>query len=495
MTSVIDDEFDDSFILAAEDWPPNEFDQKHKFSKHDESIIRKLVAHGPILLRGGRGSGKSALMIAAHHRMKEFYGERILSFYISLRYLPLLRSQGSDYDRHFSIWLTGKIRSELADQNIDIEFPNVDDSTSLQTSILQLSERIGKRIVLLFDDAAHIGREKPLTEFFDIFRALSTSTVSCKASIYPGVTEFGKRFDVYNDATVIDIVRNDRHGDFNQFFHNVLKERYPQFSRKSFRTGFDPERFAGIVGRAVVGNMRAFIFACNRFRERDSIGLSELGEGFVRLAEEYYWPLLDEVSPKLGSYEPFVEPTREMGEKLFGFSAARNAESLLIHRDIVQHYSKVFEILEYVGFISRREASRALKSGGRGTVFSLNLCNLLERTSGTRFTSEKLDEWIVSPKDPSEIHRSSSELQSIVLPDLNEDRDLSILEMDISTLQRSSAYPYGLTENKIERLRDAGFDTVGRVAEASDTDIKSIQTIGDTYLRRIRDVVYQAIWM
>lgn len=87
---------------------------------------------------------------------------------------------------------------------------------------MQLSTKIQKRIVLFFDDAAHIGRETSLKEFFDIFRTLSSNTVSCKAAIYPGVTEFGSRFDLLNDANVIDIARNEENPSFSSFSRKLL---------------------------------------------------------------------------------------------------------------------------------------------------------------------------------------------------------------------------------------------------------------------------------
>ena len=56
------------FILAAEDCPPEIFNKLHKFSKYEERIINSLIAHGPVLIRGGRGSGKSALLIRDRRR-------------------------------------------------------------------------------------------------------------------------------------------------------------------------------------------------------------------------------------------------------------------------------------------------------------------------------------------------------------------------------------------------------------------------------------------
>jgi hypothetical protein len=34
------------------------------------------------------------------------------------------------------------------------------------------------------------------------------------------------------------------------------------------------------------------------------------------MATDYYWPLMEEVAPKLGVYEPLVEPAREVMEAI-----------------------------------------------------------------------------------------------------------------------------------------------------------------------------------
>ena len=50
-------------ILAAEDCEESQFSSLHCFTDYEERIIKSLMAHGPVLLRGGRGSGKRGLTI------------------------------------------------------------------------------------------------------------------------------------------------------------------------------------------------------------------------------------------------------------------------------------------------------------------------------------------------------------------------------------------------------------------------------------------------
>jgi hypothetical protein len=496
----VDEDTDAALILAAEECPPQQFSALHKFSAHDELIVRKLISHGPVLIRGGRGSGKSALLIEAHRRMRD--ARAVLPVYVSLRYLPLLQSDGDEYISHFCKLLSRKIQDELDEEAIVDSFPEVADQASLQEALLDLAQKLQKRIVLLFDDAAHIGREKPLEVFFDLFRTISSNLVSCKASIYPGVTRFGTRFDVYNDSTVIEISRSDVSKD-SAFFLDVLRARYPALAlTERYSDRLSPAKFSSLLGRAVVGNMRGFILACNRFDATPKISIPDVNSCLLEMATDYYWPLMDEVAPKLGVYEPLVEPARELVEAIVEHAVrpARDRRSIaqdrvLIHRQLISHYAKIFEILEYLGFLARREASRAMKSGGRGGVFAINLCNLIDKMPSQRLTIEAMDDWISGALEISEIHASGNVFSSIQIPVLADERGLSILDKEIDVLKKSPAYPYGLTNDKLARLKGAGFLKVGQLAGASDYDLKQIEYVGSATVRRVRDVVLQAIWM
>ena len=500
MSYSVDHNDDSGLILAAEECPPENFEKYHSFSSYDNVIVRKLTAHGPVLIRGGRGSGKSALLLEAYRRMAA--SDTVFPVYVSLRYLPLLQSDGEEYIHHFCALLSEQIQKELSKRNQPLDFPVVSEQTRLQLGLTQLAQALNRRIVLLFDDAAHIGREKPLEVFFDLFRTLSSNLTSCKASIYPGVTKFGVRFDVFNDSTVVDISRSDVMA-FPDFFPDVVLARYPRLAERStFSDRLSPRQFANLLGRAVVGNLRGFILACNRFDDQEKIGIPEVNKCFLEMAQDYYWPLMDEVAPKLGVYEPLIEPARELMEAIVDHSSkpakmgirSIAQDRVLIHRQLVSQYIKIFEILEYLGFVARREASRAMKSGGRGPVFAINLCSLLDGTS-TRLTSEMIDEWLSSVQEAAEIHVSSQTFNEIRLPTLAEEHGLAILDRGINILGKSPAYPYGLGPNVIERLRGAGIKTVGELVLKPNEELDRIDYIGDVRIQQIRDVLYQAIWM
>jgi hypothetical protein len=480
---------DSELILAAEDCDRERFSEIHRFTRNDQRIINKLIAHGPVLLQGGRGSGKSALMIAASQEMSPQDPEAdVFGVYISLRNLPLLRSEGDDYEQIFCGLLANEITR--ASLSIDADFSAEPNVRSLQYEIAKLSASIKKRIVLLFDDAVHIGREASLEEFFSIFRTLSSNSVSCKATIYPGVTHFGKRFDVYNDATVIDVTRDEDQPEFELVFSEIISARYPDLVAADYVTNLGHARVASFLGKAVLGNMRGFIFACGKLRDQVSsgvIGLKALGDTMMILATNYYWPLLEEVTPKLGKYSPMVEPARTIAERLVTecTSKAVLRKSALVHRDFITLMPKPFEILEYVGFTARREASKSLKSGGRGTRYAINSCLLFEQLPGGRLTVELFSEFENGKPEPLEIH-TSSKFPKLVMPEPAADGELQILKEPVDCLRKSNAYPYGLTERMIQTLNEAGIGTVGKLSEASDIALDNLFGIGPATVRRMR---------
>jgi ribonucleotide reductase alpha subunit len=258
-----------------------------------------------------------------------------------------------------------------------------------------------------------------------------------------------------------------------------------------------------MLGRAVVGNLRGFILACNRFDSIDKIGIPELQKCMLDMASDYFWPLMEEVAPKLGIYEALIEPARDVMEAIVEHSTkpvkagqrANAQDRILIHRQIVSQYLKIFEILEYLGFVAKREASRALKSGGRGPIYAINLCSLLEATPSRRLTFEMIEEWLKASGEPAEVYVASTTFQHIRLPKLPEENGLAILDRELRVLGRSPAYPYGLTEAIIQRLSAAGMSTVGQLAHATDAELDQIDYIGQAKIKTIRDVVFQAIWM
>lgn len=480
-------------ILACEDFSDDEFLSFHHFFSYEENILSQLMAHGPVLLKGGRGSGKSALLREAARRLNQ--NPSTCGIYLSLRHLPLLRSDGEQYEREFLRILYDRIQEIATSLGCELE-PFVDVYATHQ-ALNHFSDNMRRRIVLLFDDAAHIGRETSLETFFDIFRTLSSNKISCKAAIYPGVTRFGMRFDVYNDAKVIDISRRKEQPEFQKFFLEVMESRFhAQLQNCEFSATLSKEGVSEFLGLAVLGNVRSYIQGCAMlFESSQKITFTTLSETLLALGSDFFWPMLEEVRVKIGMYEPLMEGSIELIDKIYTECGNKKNTSFILHRQWVSKFSKPLEILEYVGFISKREASRSLKSGGRGTRYALNLCNILEKVSNTRLTQELFSLWMANRQEDVQFSANTNVFDSIVLGNPDVTNEIGILNLPISRLKKSRSFPNGLTDDKIYRLEEKGWNTVGEVAEKSEAELQEIATIGPKMATRIKNTIEQAIWM
>ncbi|RZL12727.1 MAG: helix-hairpin-helix domain-containing protein [Pedobacter sp.] len=81
------------------------------------------------------------------------------------------------------------------------------------------------------------------------------------------------------------------------------------------------------------------------------------------------------------------------------------------------------------------------------------------------------------------------------MPVLPADHARGILGKDVTVLAKSAAYPYGLTADKISRLKSSGIETIQTLAETNDAQLQQIEGVGPAAIKRMRDVLQQAIWM
>jgi hypothetical protein len=484
--------------LSAEEFTDEEFSKHHYFSESDEQVIRRLIVAGPVLLRGPRGSGKSAYMKEAHLRIKR-ENLSIFSTYLSLRHFPLLTANDEEYLSILIKYVSEEIRKELLLQDVRSKnnFESIFTVSEFKEALNELGATIQKRIVLIFDDVAHIGRETSIAGFFDLFRTISSSVVSCKAAIYPGVTKFGARFDFYSDATIVEAQRDERTPDFGAFFEQLIKARHLHLLEKTdlkLKT-----QLPVFLGRSVLGNIRAFNAICVQLADVPLIGVQAVGDALKWLSSSYLYPALEEISTKLGAYAPMLELAESIAPIIFSDCGKRKVNTMIIHRDHIQRIGKVFEILEYCGFIAKREASRSLSksASGRGPRYSLSLGPLFESIPGNTLSYDLIDLLLRTNVPNEELieYSPNSEIQKFNSPEPHENVPIDILSLPIDRLIKSQTIPYGLTELMINVLKQGGYITVQDVVKVSVDELTKLEWIGDKKSKRIRSAIEQAIWM
>lgn len=236
-----------------------------------QTIVNELLVHGAKLIVGPRGCGKTHLMrYAWAQSMRDAHQPFAvyLSFNKYLRLEPLLRSKSNALDvfhgwilclcylgLHEAIEEHLKRDTPKVDEDLWLEYPKEDllaivarlerggalphehqelfDSMSL-VMLKQAIERIAtalhrRRSVVLMDDAALTLAPEYLPDFFDLFRALKASTISPKASVYPGTTEYGPRFHVAHEADEVQAWISVEHPNYSGLMESIGTKRMSNY--------------------------------------------------------------------------------------------------------------------------------------------------------------------------------------------------------------------------------------------------------------------------
>jgi hypothetical protein len=119
-----------------------------------------------------------------------------------------------------------------------------------------------KRSVILFDDAALTLTPEYMQELFDVIRSIKTSTISPKASVYPGTTEYGPRFHVNHEADILSVWLPINSPDYSSVMGDIAKNRANDIYKV-------PDDVVEYIKYAAFGIPRAFLVMLREFRRKD----------------------------------------------------------------------------------------------------------------------------------------------------------------------------------------------------------------------------------
>ncbi len=256
----------------------------------DNSKILRLTDSEQYLLEGSRGVGKTMLMKAAMLKSQANFGQNSIlpvwvSFEESIR-LERIKVNNNSVDP-FLQWTMGKILyeclnkiAELQPKNsqqlnqrlskiFNVPEPNtfakytsllndyirvlekgdisdnysvISFSPSIElTSILDNPQSFREflldlikdyklqRIVLFFDEAAHVFSFSQQEKFFTFFKSLRNPVIACKAAVYPGLTNYGKHFERGQDAKEIRIDWSPLNKEDIDYIKEIIKKRIKSY--------------------------------------------------------------------------------------------------------------------------------------------------------------------------------------------------------------------------------------------------------------------------
>ena len=221
------------------------------------------------------------------------------------------------------------------------------------------------RAVLLMDDAAHAFMHQQQREFFEVFRALRSRTVACKAAIYPGVTSYSPFFNVGHEAEEIEVWIRPDSPEYLTAMHSIFRARFPEALQGAVR-----KELIEMAAQAAFGLPRNFLNILS-----DSIGtgddeevesitaptLAKLRDA-IRQNADRVRSLFGEVGKKLPRYESFITVGSELYTSMIAEIRDTNRQrqvgvakyiGVAVAQPWQPELAQVIALLEYAGLVRK----------------------------------------------------------------------------------------------------------------------------------------------
>ncbi|MFF7155716.1 hypothetical protein [Streptomyces sp. NPDC008139] len=521
--------------FRTEDLTLEEVDNYFVETPFDRQVINTLKSKKTVVLQGARGVGKSFLFkVAQKEADDEFDRNRILAVYVTFNKASLLQTSEADRFKH---WMLAKIcnriirearkkgairpsssifstlsrdgndeATEIRLQKLEHELedawkttettPSVDskiDPEMIKDAVEDLCEQAQvRRIILLVDEAAHVFIPEQQRQFFTLMRDLRSPYLSIKAAVYPGVTYFGDSFQLSHDAEMINVNRDILGVNYLGSMRDIVTRQDPGLEAQINRYGeaFDSLAFAAsgnprvllktVSAAAPFNNANVQRVMREYYREIIWAEHSSLGDRYIGHREVIDWGRSFVQSHVIPALRKPRNQDRDSDKRIF----------IWIHRDAPAAVKEALRLLCYSGILHEAGSGLVATRGLTGTRYMLNI--------GTRTGPE------ADPVSSTTWLRKSISIKRMVEFGANHDLYESIARLNVERMDEGrkvllksqlnrSVDDLDLTAFAKGRLRDLGFNTVGKILAASEKDFQQAKWVGPVRSRQMMNVATTAV--
>ncbi|MEU2089680.1 ORC-CDC6 family AAA ATPase [Nocardia beijingensis] len=503
-------------------------------TEFDRQTIDILKSRKTVVLQGARGVGKSFLLRMAQREIAEdFENSKALAVYITFSKAGLLQTSQAE---RFKSWMLAKICDRIIREarkrgvlqaassifsvlssNINADetatqlekvWKELEDSWKSETSpsvvgtgidpesikdaVEDLCDQTGlSRVVLLIDEAAHVFIPEQQRQFFTVMRDLRSPYLSVKAAVYPGVTYFGDSFQLSHDAELINVNRSILDADYLPSMRQMVTRQDPGLKASIDRNGaiFDALAFAAsgnprtllktVSAASPLNSNNAQRITKEYYRETIWSEHTALGERYIGHREVLDWGrdfLQEHVIRTLRSSQRSGEPDK----RIF----------IWIHRDAPAAVKEALRLLCYSGILYEAGTSLVATRRQIGTRYMLNI--------GTRTAPED------NPISATNLLRKSISIKRMVEFGANHEAYGRIAKLDVEKMDTErrnfiksqldrTVDKLDMTAFSRQRLKDLGFDTVGKILAASEEDFQQAKWVGPVRARQMMNIATAAV--
>ncbi|HDR4873732.1 MULTISPECIES: hypothetical protein [Bacillus cereus group] len=422
---------------------------KEFYIEYSKEKIQRLTDSEQYLFEGSRGIGKTMLMKYAALKANETFGkDSVLGVWVSFEEsirLERIKVVESGIDP-FLQWTMGKILFEvlttitnLRPANIDklnsrlssifgshqsqsnyityskllsdyiniLETGDIENNTLLQDQApsIQLSKILDNphsfkkflkdlisdfglhRIVLLFDEAAHVFSFTQQEKFFSFFKSLRDPQIACKVAVYPGITNYGKYFEKGQDAKELSLSWVPYNKTNVDYIKQILKKRIQAYDPQYWNLLSLNSNIIDTICICSNGNPR---FAFHIIDELESNGVfkqksiqSQKVINGIRKVLETKWKEFSTLKNRLVKYKEYINQAEQLVKKFLipnlrdWNNKQRGKDSKLsagfyVSTSVYESIPQIFEVLAYSNLLSIDYTKKSIGQGHYGYYMSFN---------------------------------------------------------------------------------------------------------------------------
>ena len=504
-------------------------------TEFDRSTINDLKSKKTVVLQGARGVGKSFLLKVAQKELdEEFPNAKTLAVYVTFNKAGLLQTSDAEKFKH---WMLAKIcnriirearkkgvlqsqssvfatlsngqSDEAVASRLETLWKSLEDAWKnegepldadsgidpemIKDAVEDLCDQTGvSRIVLLIDEAAHVFIPDQQRQFFTVMRDLRSPYLSVKAAVYPGVTYFGDSFQLSHDAELINVNRNILDAGYLSSMREIVIRQDSSLEGSISRNGgiFDALAFASS------GNPRTLL---KTISATTSLNTSNA----QRVMREYYrdtiWSEHSSLGDRYIGHRAVIDWGREfLQQHVIPMMRRKQRQTgepdkrifLWIHRDAPAAVKEALRLLCYSGILHEAGSGLVATRGLTGTRYMLNI--------GTRTGPE------ADPVAATNWLRGSISIKRMIEFGANHELYESIARLDVEKMdeerQEFIKSQLGRTVDELDmtafargRLKELGFDTVGKILAASEKDFQQAKWVGPVRSRQMMNIATAAV--
>lgn len=264
----------------------------------------------------------------------------------------------------------------------------LDNPNSFKKFLLGLIEDFQlERIVLLFDEAAHVFSHNQQEKFFTLFKSLRHPQIACKAAVYPGITNYGKFFEKGQDAKELRITWSSQNDMDIKYIREIIKVRIQNFSVQYWEKLTMDSKIINILCICSNGNPRFAFHIIDELKniktfEQKSISMKTL-INCIRTVVETKWKEFDTLKQRLIRYKSYIQEAENIMKNLFipnlrewnnkqRKSNRKLAAGFYISTTVYDQISKIFDTLAYSNLIMINNSKKSLGKDQYGYYVSVN---------------------------------------------------------------------------------------------------------------------------